>query len=148
MRTMSDFFSDLDEKIAKAKQKIRANEAKMNNSQLSGAEFFKYKIPALTQVLQDFVTELTNRSIDAKCSSSESFLGIILRYNKGPSLSLKCTFAIEASYIVIATTKWDGHMLNRVTRECPIAEWRDDILESELKTLVDSYMIKAEEYGI
>ena len=145
---MSDFFLCLDKKIAKVREGMHANDTLISDPNLSSAEFFKHKIPTLGQSLQNFVTELANRGIDAKSSSSERFRGIRLRYKKGPSVPLKCRFATAISAIEINTLQWDGNSLKREVWIYPIAEWRDVILDSELKALVNNFMIKAEEYGI
>jgi hypothetical protein len=50
--------------------------------------------------------------------------------------------------IEINTLQWDGSSLKREVLIYPIAEWGDVILDSELKALVNNFMIKAEEYGI
>jgi len=140
---MTDFFSKLDDKIAELRQDQALNE----NCQSASREFFEMKIPELLPKVEDFVAELVKRDIQAENTSGNRRLGLKLTYRNRNTIELNFVIDHSSGRLIHKTNHWDSKRWYSENGSYEIDNWKDSILESSMKALVNDYLLMAKKYG-
>jgi hypothetical protein len=141
-----DFYDELDEKIAKLRRTQGVNP---DEERLLNKRFFEEKVNELRLKLriEDFVAQLAHRNIKAKNKSRNNCLGVKLFYKNGFAIELDFCIDNESGRLNVKTRHSEEEKRYFDKGSYGRAEWKDDILDRELKLLIAEYVHLMEQHG-
>ena len=141
---MSDFFPELDDKLSKIRKKQIIEQVARNTNK----KFFQQKIKELAPRVDYIVEELQKRKINAKNTSRNQCLGIKLTYNNGLTVA-HLNFCIDhgSGRINIRNHHWDETKWYADKGSYGRDDWKDEILDQNIKSLIDDYASFVDKHG-